>query len=67
MRFILNKMDKRGALFDKEEITILAQLLTGIKDAVEKLESAENNGDKEDILAAKKEIRNFQKEIAKRL
>lgn len=60
-------MDKKGALFDKEEITVLAQLLTGIKDAVGKLESAEESGDKEGILTAKKEIRNFQKEIAKRL
>jgi len=60
-------MDKKELVLGKEKITVLAQLLTGIKDALEKLESAERSGDKEDILAAKREIRNFQREIDKRL
>jgi hypothetical protein len=48
----------------KEEIAVLAQLLTAIKDAVEQMESAERERDAEKIASAKKEILNFQKKIS---
>ena len=47
----------------KEEITVLAQLLTAIKDAIEKLEEAERKKKPEKIASAKREILNFQKKI----
>jgi len=49
----------------KDEITILAQLLTAMKDAVEKLDAAEKSNDSEQIVMAKKEIISFQKQIDK--
>lgn len=45
------------------EITILAQLLTAIKDAIEKLEEAEREKDAVKMVSAKKEILSFQKKI----
>lgn len=50
---------------DKEDITLVAQLLTGIKDAVGKLEEAEKKKDLERLNSAKKEILNFQAQINK--
>ena len=47
----------------KEEISILAQLLSGMKDALEGLEEADRRGDVERISEAKKEIKNFQNQI----
>ena len=51
----------------KEEINLIAQLLIGIKDAIAKLEAAEKKNDSEKILAAKREILNFQRQIDKLL
>ena len=42
---------------------ILAQLLTAMKDAVQKLETAERSKDAEGLASAKKEILTFQKQI----
>jgi hypothetical protein len=50
---------------EKEDITLIAQLLTGIKDAIEKLQDAEKKKDLEKLNAAKKEIINFQAQIDK--
>ena len=47
----------------KEDITLLAQLLTGMKDAVDRLEEAHKKGDVEQLAAAKKEILSFQKQV----
>lgn len=47
----------------KEEITVLAQLLTAIKDSVEKLEEAEKEKDSEKVASVKKEIMVFQRKI----
>ncbi len=47
----------------KENVLILAQLITAMKDSVSRLESAYNRGDIEGIRAVKKEILNLQKEI----
>ncbi|MBX4211891.1 hypothetical protein KW787_00335 [Candidatus Pacearchaeota archaeon] len=52
---------------EREVITLLAQLLTGIKDALVKLERAEKIKDTEDIAMAKREILNFQNQINKLL
>jgi hypothetical protein len=48
---------------EREQIAILAQLLTGIKDSTEKLEEAKGNKDIEGFSAAKKEIISFHKQI----
>ncbi len=48
---------------EKEDITLIAQLLTGIKDAIERLQEAEKKKDIERLNAAKKEILNFQTQI----
>ena len=48
---------------EKEDITLIAQLLTGIKDAIERLQEAEKKKDIERLNAAKKEILNFQTKI----
>jgi hypothetical protein len=50
---------------EKEDITLIAQLLTGIKDALEKLEEAQKKKDLEKVNIAKKEILNFQTQIDK--
>ncbi|MEK6855244.1 MAG: hypothetical protein AABX73_03400 [Nanoarchaeota archaeon] len=47
----------------KEEILILAQLLTAIKDSIVKLEEAQKQKDSEQMALAKKEILNFQRQI----
>ena len=52
---------------EKEDITLVAQLLTGIKDALEKLAEAEKKKDAENLAAAKQEILNFQSQIDKLL
>ena len=51
----------------KEDISILAQLLSGMKDALAGLEEADRAKDVEKISEAKKEIRNFQNQIDKLL
>jgi hypothetical protein len=48
---------------EKEDIVLIAQLLTGIKDAIDRLEDAQKRKDLEKLSAAKKEILNFQKQI----
>ena len=45
----------------EEDVTILAQLLTAMKDALDKLESAYNRNKMEELASAKKAILNFQK------
>jgi len=52
---------------EKEDITLLAQLLTGMKDALDKIEEAQRRNDSENFLLVKKEMLGFQKQIAKRL
>jgi hypothetical protein len=49
----------------KEDIMVLAQLLTGLKDAVANLEKAEKKKDMEEIAAAKREIISLQAQIDK--
>lgn len=51
----------------KEDIALLAQLLTGIKDALFKLEEAYKKKDLELLTAAKKEMLSFQSQIDKML
>jgi hypothetical protein len=50
---------------EKEDVTLVAQLLTGIKDAADRLQEAERKKDLEKMKAAKKEILNFQSQIDK--
>lgn len=50
---------------EKEDITLIAQLLSGIKDAIDKLQDSERKKDIERLNAAKKEILNFQSQIDK--
>jgi uncharacterized membrane protein (DUF106 family) len=52
---------------EKEDITLIAQLLTGIKDAIDKLQEYQKKKDLEKLNAAKKEILNFQSQIDKLL
>ena len=51
----------------KEDTLLIAQLLTGMKDAAAKLEDAYKKKDLVKLQSAKKEILNFQKEIDKLL
>jgi hypothetical protein len=51
----------------KEEIAVVAQLLTAIKDAIEKLEEAKRNSDTEQFATAKNEILIFQKKLGELL
>lgn len=51
----------------KEEIIVIAQLLTAIKDGLEKLGEAQRKNDKEGFALAKQEILNFQRKIDKLL
>ncbi|MBU0466083.1 MAG: hypothetical protein KJ718_03495 [Nanoarchaeota archaeon] len=51
----------------KEQITVLAQLLTAIKDATEKLEQASREKDAVKMASAKREILNFQKKVSEML
>ena len=48
---------------EKEKILMLAQLLTGIKDAISKLEEALKSKNIEMAMAAKREILSFQKQM----
>ena len=48
---------------EKEEIALVAQLLTGIKDALVKLERAQKMNNTEEATNAKREILHFQKQI----
>ncbi|MEI6849638.1 MAG: hypothetical protein WCK29_01240 [archaeon] len=50
---------------EKEDVTLIAQLLTGIKDAISKLQDAQKRKDLEKVNSAKKEIINFQSQIDK--
>jgi uncharacterized protein YegL len=50
-----------------EDVMILAQLLTAMKDAVQKLEDAEKKKDAESLASAKKEILTFQGQIKEML
>lgn len=52
---------------EKEDIVLIAQLLTGIKDALLKLEEAMKKKDVEKLNAAKREILTFQNQIDKLL
>ena len=52
---------------EKEDVLLIAQLLTGMKDALEKLEEAHRRKDVEKLNLAKKEILNFQKQISELL
>ena len=51
----------------KEDISVLAQLMTAMKDAVNKMVEADRHNDTEQIAIAKKEIISFQKQIDKLL
>ena len=51
----------------KEDISVLAQLMTAMKDAVNKMAEADRYNDTEQITIAKKEIISFQKQIDKLL
>lgn len=51
----------------KEEISVIAQLLSSMRDAVERLEGAYNKKDAETLASAKREILELQIEIKKRL
>ncbi len=47
----------------KENLIILAQLLTAMKDAVSELEKAQKENDNDKVMIIKKEIINFQKKV----
>ena len=49
----------------KEDITLLAQILSGMKDSTKELEIAQKDKDAERLIKVKREILNFQKEIEK--
>jgi len=51
----------------KEEIALIAQLLSAMKDAVSKLEDAERRKDQHMLESAKKEVIQFQWQIKKLL
>ena len=48
---------------EKGDASVLAQLLTGMKEACGKLKKAYEDKDMEGLSAAKKEITNLQKEV----
>ena len=50
---------------EKDDIAIIGQLLTGMRDAVNKLEEAQVKKNIEKANSAKKEILNFQNQIDK--
>jgi len=52
---------------EKEDISILAQLLNSMKDAVNKLDYAQKQNDMKGVATAKREILKFQEEIDKLL
>ena len=47
----------------KEEVTTIAQLLTAMKDSVNKMEEAQRNNDAELLATAKREFLALQKRI----
>jgi len=47
----------------KEDLIVLAQLLSAMKDNLDDLESAERSGDGEKIAIVKKEILEFQRKV----
>ncbi len=49
----------------KEDVTLIAQLLTGMKDALAKLEQAQKKKDVEGVNAAKKAILSFEEQLDK--
>ena len=49
---------------EREDLAILAQLLTGMRDALDKLGEAQRKKDLEKAARAKKEILHFQSQIA---
>lgn len=49
----------------KEDISLVAQLLSSMKDAVAKLDEAQRKKDLPNIASAKKEILNLQQQINK--
>jgi hypothetical protein len=49
----------------KEDVNLVAQLLTGIRDALHELEKAQRKKNIAGINSAKKEILNFQRQINK--
>jgi hypothetical protein len=50
-------------MMKKEDLAVLAQLLTAMKDAVGELEDAQRRNDSDRIMTIKKEILSFQKKI----
>lgn len=54
-------------IMEKEEISLIAQLLSSMNDAVDKLENAQKKNDMEMLASAKREIISFQKNIDKLL
>ncbi|MBU0760639.1 MAG: hypothetical protein KJ600_04610 [Nanoarchaeota archaeon] len=51
----------------KENIVVVAQLLTAIKDNIEKIEEAEREKDAEKLSSGRQEILSFQKKIGELL
>jgi hypothetical protein len=51
----------------KEDISLIAQLLAGMKDAVDKMESSYKKNDAERFASLRKEVLTFQMEIKKLL
>mgnify|MGYP001559550813 CR=1 FL=1 len=52
-------------MIKKDDVRDLAQLLTGMKDAILKLEKATAKNDTEQLFLGKRQILDFQKEIDK--
>ena len=51
----------------KEDILVLAHLLTAMKESAKKLEESQKRKENDGIMAAKKEILNLQAQIKSRL
>ncbi len=47
----------------KEEVAVIAQLLSAIRDSIEKLDEAKRKNDSEEMIMIRKEIMMFQKKI----
>ena len=54
-------------MMEREDIAILAHLMSSMKDAIDKLEDAIKSKDIERVADAKREIMNFQEQIHERL
>jgi hypothetical protein len=50
-------------MIKREDLTALAQLLSGMKDAVAKMEKAKKKNDEEQLAIGKKQILDFQRKI----